>query len=230
MTTRISHTTETFNLLNGDSLDLFAGQGANDTVNVSGPFSAVSATFNLMSRAGHVAINLYAGFSNVTGNMQVNGGTVDMEGGSHNYWIPTGVYRVTNGADVKLAAQIQASGGGTFAVSGGAKLEFLSWARPQSETVLSGGIVNYGLNIGGTVTFAQAAGSEFDIHTDPGVASYTMDANDLLTLFDDGGNALGAVTVHDQTAQAIQVDKTSFGVAIVADNVPRPGMLVAGVA
>jgi hypothetical protein len=67
---------------------------ANDTVNVSGPLSAVAASFNLMDRGGHVAINLFAGFSNIPGNMQVHGGTVEMNGGSHNYWIPTGVNRV----------------------------------------------------------------------------------------------------------------------------------------
>lgn len=226
----ISRGTDTFTLANGGSLDLMAGRTANDTINVSGAFNAfVSATFNLMDFGGHVAINLLAGASNLTGNMQVYGGRVEMTAASHNYWIPTGVNRIAQGADVKLGAQIIGPSGGTFEVSGGAKLEFLCWPT-LSNVTLAGGTVSYGdgFSFGGVVTFARAAGSELDVHTVSPVASYSMDASDMLTLLDAGGNALGAVTVHDRTAQAIQVDRTATGVAIVADNTPHPGMLVAG--
>lgn len=226
----ISRGTDTFTLNNGGSLDLTATATANDTVNVIAPFNVfVQATFNLIDHGGHVAINLAAGASNVTGNMQVRGGSVVMNGGGHNYWIPTGVNRISAGADVKLNAQM--IGAGVFEVSGGARLEFLCWPT-LNTTTLSGGKVDYwdGWAFGGAVTFAKAAGSEFDVHTALPVSSYTMDAKDLLTLFDASGGVQGSVTVHDHTAQHIQVDRTSFGVAIFADNTPHPGMIPIGVA
>jgi len=104
---------------------------------------------------------------------------------------------------VKLGAQILRSGGGTFDVSGGAKLEFMGWARPQSETVLNGGTLNYGFAIGGTVTFAAAAGSEFDVHTQsPGRGDQFEDYHGIHLIY-------AATVVTDVDPHVVEPDGTT---------------------
>jgi hypothetical protein len=185
-------------------------------------------TFNLQSYWGHVAIYL-GNFNHTTGQIQAHGGSIDMIGASHATWVNTGVSKFTHGAQAKIYAGFGPAGPGSFEVSSGARLEF--GYPPHSPVTVQGGTLSFWGAWGPEVTLKTVATSTVEMNFEPNpwagqdeVTHYDI-RDDILTLLDAQNDVVGSIEVHNKATQGIQVDKTSYGVAIVADNTPRPGML-----
>lgn len=217
---------DTYNLTHGHTLNLKNNGGTATITTNLGMMGGDSDNFVLTEHGGTTAINLMGQSGPLFGTMFLyDGASVTETGWSHSRWQNTGASVINNSTAVFVTPIV----GGSISIEHGGSL--------------TGGFINSAVTLrGGTLIQEGWWGSPFasDVTLDrqtpshpdriildhaTGGTSYDI-KGDLLTVHNAAGATIGTANVHNHTNAPIQVDQLATGVAIIANAVPQPGMLV----
>jgi hypothetical protein len=215
---------DTYNLTHNTALTLFNMLGTAE-VHIGAYPGGDTDTLNLISIGGSTTIYLDTFSSVMYGTLHLFNSDLTMWGGTHSHWQNTGCSVISgSGSEVQLVN----AAGGSLVVERGATLKFGGQYDDIPVLLQSGGKLELpaGSWVLPEVTFGkqgQAQINELEFKNLFGATSYDIKA-DLLTVHSSSGDSVARV--HNLTGEQLQVNQTAHGVSVVADDTPRPGMLV----
>jgi hypothetical protein len=220
---------DTINLATGSTLNLATSGfvytfGGSATVNITG-----NANLKLTD-GGHTTVNILSNHGRWTGTFDVIGyhsGALTINSGQNAEFLNNGASSVSFSANVVVPTTV--IGTGTFSVSSGARLEFVSGVSGQTIAVEStaagygGGklVLDHARQFAGEVILGRAdavpmrAAPEIDLLALGAVADSYSFKNDMLSIFA-GHKVIDTLRLHDSTQFGFEVEKTTGGVSILA--------------
>jgi hypothetical protein len=220
---------DTINLASGATLNLATSGftqtfGGSATVNIAG-----NANLKLTA-AGHTTVNFLSNHGRWTGTFDVigyHGGALTINSGQNAVFVNNGASSASFSANVVVPTTVL--GAGTFSVSSGARLEFVSGVAGQTITVDStaagygGGklVLDHARQFAGKVILGRAdvvpmrAAPEIDLLALGAAADSYSFKNDMLRIYS-GEKVIDTLRLHDSTQFGFEVQKVAGGVNILA--------------